>query len=201
MGSTYSMLKCVLQYFDTFCFKLSENFNSFHIRDIISDTALYSNSTDLPLTYHIRVPRIDFYVHRITSYVSGQWFDPHNELLRCSCYIGTDAHLLFTKAPISEFQDCLGKLLYPLDFFQFHPIVILVLNEWFGWLHTIWVWNGKISLLSFCDFIFPHPYPIILLLCLCHLWCLDFYFFFHSNDLIYPLHVAFCWDILITTCF
>ena len=68
----------------------------------------------------------------------------------------------------------------------------------FGWIHTIWVWNGKTLLLSFHDFIFPHPSPIILLLRLCHL---DRDLFLQSNNLLSPLHVEFCWDIGITPCY
>ena len=65
-------LKCLIQYFDTFCLKLSENFNSFHFSHTINYTSLHSNITDFPLTYHIRVSCLELYVHRITFSISGQ---------------------------------------------------------------------------------------------------------------------------------
>ena len=173
------MLKCVLQYFETFCLKLSENFNSFHFSHAISNTSLHSNITDFPLTYHISWSSTELYVHCITLFISGQCFVPHNQLLHCNCNIGTDAHLFFTKYLRSEFQEWFGKLLYPLEFLQFHMIAILIWNEWFGWIHTIWIWNRKTLLLSFHGFIFPHTSPIILLLCSCHLCCIDFSFFIY----------------------
>ena len=111
---------------------------------------------------------------------------PHNELLQPSCNIGTDAHLLFTKSPSSKLQELLGKIFFPLEFLQFHPIVILVYNEWFGWIHNIWVWNENTSVLSFCGFIFPHPSPIIWILRSYHL---DSALFLQYNDLLPPLHV------------
>ena len=120
---------------------------------------------------------LEFYVHRITFSISGQWFVTHNQILHWSCNIGTAAHLLFTKPPSSELNVYFGKVLYPLEFLQFHPIFIIICNEWFGWLHTIWIWNSNTLLLSFHDFIWPHPSPIILLICSWHLWCLDFSFF------------------------
>ena len=52
------------------------------------------------------------------------------------------------------------------------------------------------SLLLFCEFIFPHPSPIIWLLHSCHIDCA---LFLHYNDLIFPLHVVSCWYISITT--
>ena len=122
------MLKSVLQYFDFFL-KLSENLNSFQFRHTISYNYLYSNITNLTLTYHIMVSSIEFYVHHINLCISGQCFVTHNNLLHYRSNIGTSAHLLFTKTLISEFQDCFGKLLYPLDFLQFHPVVILIWNE------------------------------------------------------------------------
>ena len=104
---------------------------------------------------------------------------PHNQILRCSCNIGTDAHLLFNKVPKSEFQECFGKVLYTLYFIQVHMIVMNIWNEWFGWIHSILIWNNKTSFLSFHDCIFPHPSPMIWLLYLCHLFCLDFTLFFN----------------------
>ena len=44
---------------------------------------------------------------------------PQNQLLHCSCNIVTDADLLFTKSPRSEFQDILGKVFILLSFFRF----------------------------------------------------------------------------------
>ena len=103
----------------------------------------------------------------------------------------------FTKYPSSELQEFLGKVL-PLDFIQFNPIAILLWNEWFGWLHDIWVRNGKTSLLSFCGYIFPHPSPIIWLLRSCHI---DRSFFLKYNELLYPLHVSLCLDVGRATCY
>ena len=120
-----------------FCLKLSDNFNSFHFSHTISYTSLYSNITNLPLTYHIRVYSLELYVHSITFSISGQCFVTHNHLLHCICNNDTADHLLFTKSPISEFQDCFGIVLYALDFFQFNPIFIPIWNELFGWLQTI----------------------------------------------------------------
>ena len=125
---------------------------------------------------------------------------PHNGLLQYICNIGTDARLLFTKSPSSEFQ-YLFCVLYTIEFIQFHIIVITIWNEWFGWIHTIWVWYGKTSLLLFCDFIFPHPSPIIWILYSFHLCCIEFYLFLQSNDLLPPLHVESCWYIIRTTCY
>ena len=195
------MLKCVLKYFETFCLKNSENFNSFQFIHTISYTSLHSNITNLLLTYHIRVSSIELYVHLITFSISGQCFISRNQLLHCSCNIGTDAHLLFTKGPSSEFQEFFGKVLYPLDFLQVHMVVMLIWNEWFGWLHTIWTCNRTTSLLLFHDCIFPHTSPTIWLICLFHLCCLDFYLFFQSNDFLPPLHVEYCWDIVRNKCY
>ena len=80
----------------------------------------------------------------------------------------------------------LVKVPYPLEFIKFHLIVILIWNEWFGWLHTIFIWNRKNPLLSFDDFIFPHTSPIIWLLFSFHLFCLNFSFFFNLMSS-YPL--------------
>ena len=131
------MLKCVLQYLTLFCLKLSGVFNSFHFSHNISYTSLHYNITNFPLTYHIGVPILGLYVQHITFSIIGQSFVPHNQLIRFSCNIGTADHLLFTKSPSSEFQECFRKVLYPLEFIQFHTIVILIWNELFGWLHTI----------------------------------------------------------------
>ena len=141
------MLKFVIQYFETFCLKFPKNFNSFNFSHTISYTSLHSNITDLPLTYHIRVSSLESYGHHTNFSMSGQCFVTHNQLLLWSCNIGTAACFLFNKAPISEFQEFFGKLLYPLEFLQFHPIVILIWNEWFGWIQTIWIWNSKTLLL------------------------------------------------------
>ena len=100
------------------------------------------------------------------------------EPLHYSCNIGTADHLLFTKYLSSEFQECFGKVLYPLEFLQFHSIVIRIWNEWLGWLHTIWIFNINTSLLLFHDFIFPHTSLIIWLLFSCHLCCPYFSLFF-----------------------
>ena len=122
------MLKCVLQYFDTFCWKLSDVFNSFNFSHTVSYTSLKPNITNFPLTHHIRVSSIELYVHCITLFISGKYFVPHNQILHYSCNIGRAFHLPFTKSPNSEFQECFGKVLYPIDFLQFHPIVILIWN-------------------------------------------------------------------------
>ena len=158
-------------------FKLSENFNSFHFSHIISYTSLHSSITKLSLTYYIRVSSIELYVHHITLSISGQCFVPHNQLIHCRCNIGTAAHLLFNKSPRSDFQECIDKVLYPFEFLQLHLIVILIWNELFGWLHTIWIWNSNTLLLSFYDFLLIYPSPIILLICLCHL-CYPYFYFF-----------------------
>ena len=177
------MLKCVLQYFDTFLFETFWEFNSFHFIHTICYTSLHSNITNFPLNYHIRMSSLEFYVHHTTFSISGKCFVPHNQILYCRCNIGTNSHLLFTTSPSSEFQECFGKVIYPLQFLQFHTIVILIWDELFGWLQTIWIWNSKTLLLSFHDFILPHPSPIILLIWSCHLLCLDFSFF--SNLMTY----------------
>ena len=126
---------------------------------------------------------------------------PHNQLLHCSCNIGTSDHLLFTKSLRSEFQVCFVKVLYLLEFLQLHLIVLLIWNKWFGWLHTIWICNRKTSLLSFHDCILPHPSPMIWLLCSWHLFCLDYPLFSQSNDMLPPLYVVYCWNIVRTTCY
>ena len=110
-----------------------------HISDTIGYTSLHSDSTTFPLNYHIRGNSLEFYVHRITFYVSCQCFVPQNYLLHPNCNIGTYAHLLLTKSPSSELQEFLGKLIFPIEFLQYHLIVILVWNEWFCWLHIICV--------------------------------------------------------------
>ena len=86
---------------------------------------LHSNIITFPITHHVRVPSLELYVHRITFSVSGHCFVPHNELLLCSFNIGTATHLHFTKPPISDFQEYLGKLIFPLEFIQFHLILYL----------------------------------------------------------------------------
>ena len=126
---------------------------------------------------------------------------PHNQLLHCICNIGTADNLLFTKYLISELQECFVKVIYPLEFLQFHQIAIPTWNEQSGWIHTIWIWNSKTLLLLFHEFIFPHTSPIIWLICSCQLFCLYFPFFFQSNDLLPPLHVASYWVIVRTTCY
>ena len=141
---------------------------------------------------------IELYAQCILLSVIGQFFVPHNEILHPSCIIDTDAHLLFTKALISKLQEFLGKLLFPLDFLQFYPIVILVWNEWFGWIHNIWVFNGKTSLFSFRDFILPLNSPIIWLL---RSFNIDCNFFIWYNGLLPPLRVTLCWYIGRTTCY
>ena len=113
---------------------------------------------------------------------------PYNEILHPTCNIGTYDHIVFTKSLRSYLQEFLGKLLFPLEFLLLYPIFILVCNEWFGWIYTIWVCNSKASLLLFHDFIFPHTSPIIWLLCSCHL---DHTFFIQYNELLPLLHVAF----------
>ena len=85
--------------------------------------------------------------------------------------------------------------LFPLEFLKFRPIVKLVWNKWFVWLHTIWVCNVNTWLLSFRIFIFLHPFTIIWLL---HSFCINCALFLWPYDLPPPIHVAFCWDIVIT---
>ena len=172
-----------------FCLKFSENFNPFHFSHTISYTFLNSNITDFPLTYHIMVSSLEFYIHLITFSISWQCFVPCNQILHCSCNIGTAAHILFTKSQSSELQEYFGKVLYPLGFLQFHPICISIQNAWFSWLHTIWICKSMTLLLSFHEFIFPHNSPIIWLFWSCHICCLYFSFFFYSNDLLLPLHI------------
>ena len=53
----------------------------------------------------------------------------------------------------------------------------------------------------FCFFIFSHTSPITLLLCLCHLWCINLAFFLQYNEPPPPLHGVFCQNIGITTCY
>ena len=54
---------------------------------------------------------------------------------------------------------------------------------------------------SFRDYIFPHTSSINLLICLCHICCLNSAFFLLYNDIFPPLHVEFCWFIDRTTCY
>ena len=75
---------------------------------------------------------------------------------------------------------------------------IIVWNEWFGWIHMIWYWKGRTLLLSFHEFIFPHPSMIIWPMCLCHLDCA---LFIQSNNLFPPIHVVLSWYIGRTTCY
>ena len=147
LGSTYFYVEAFTTVFDTFCLKLSENFNSFHISNIVSFTSLQSSSTSLPITYHIRVLSLEFYVHCINFSINGKFFVPQNQLLRYSCNIVTSAHLLFSKALINQFRECVGKLFHHHEFFQFHLIVILIRNEGFVWLHSTCIWNIKTLLL------------------------------------------------------
>ena len=121
-----------------------------------------------------------------------------NDLIYPSCNIFTYAHLLFIKSPRYKLQELLGKLLSPLEFIQLHMIVIIVWNEWFEFIFNIYIWNVKTLLLLFQDFILPHPSPIILLLCLCHIY---HDFFLQYNYLIPLLHVAFSWDIGSNKCY
>ena len=147
------------------------------------------------------MPSLELYIQHITFFVSGHWFVPHNKLIHRIYNIGTATHLLLTKAPSSEFQECFGKVILPLNFIQLHPIVILLWNEWFFWIQTIWVWNVKNSLFLFFGFILPHTYPIIWLIWLCHLCYLGIASFLQSNYILTPLHVAFYWDIGRTACY
>ena len=144
---------------------------------------------------------IELYVHRTTFYLSVKLFVSHNELIHLSCNIDTASNLRFIKSPRSELKKCFGKLIAPLDFIQLQAIVVLVWNEWFSCIHNIWVWNGKTSLFLFCSFIFPNTSPIILLLRSCHLFCINIAFYLQSNDIILPMHVELCWNIIRTTCY
>ena len=177
------MLKCVLQYFDTFLFGTFWEFNSFHFSHYISYSSLHYNVTNIPLTLHIRVSSLKFYVYRITFSLSGHCFVPHNQLLHRRCSVDTTDHLLLTKYSISGFQEWFVKLFHLLVFLQFHAIFIMIWSELFGSLYTIWTSNSKTLLLFFHEFIFPHPSPIFLVLFSCHLCCLYFSFFFQFNDL------------------
>ena len=190
------MLKCVLQYFDTFLFGTFWEFNSFHFSHYISYSSLHYNVTNIPLTLHMRVSSLKLYVYCITLYLSGQCFVPHNHILHRRCNIGTTAHLLLTKYPSYEFLEWFGKLINLLGFLQFHMVVIMIWNGLFGSIHTIWIWNSKTLLLLFYEFIFHHTSPIILLLFSCHLCCI--YFSSFSNLITYPppLHFASCWDVV-----
>ena len=98
-----------------FCLKLTESFSSFHFSHTISYTSLHFNITKFPLTYSIRVSSLELYVHHITFSIIGQCCVPHNHLLYCNCNIDTSSHLLFTKALSSKFQECFGKVIYPLE--------------------------------------------------------------------------------------
>ena len=90
------------------------------------------------------------------------------------------------------------KNFFPLEFLQFHTIFMLVWNEFFCWLHNIWGCNDKTLLLSFFEFILPHPSPILWLLRLFHI---DSDFFLQYNGLLPPPYAALCWDIVRTTCY
>ena len=133
------MLQYVLQYFESFFLNHSENFISLQICDTIGYISLHFNRTATPITYHIRLPIILFYLHYINFSVSGYYFVPHNELLHRIYNIGTSDHLLFTKFLRSKVQECLDKLLSLLEFIQFHSVVVFFLNEWFGYIFTILV--------------------------------------------------------------
>ena len=140
---------------------------------------MHSDRTDSPLTYHIRGTSLELYIHRTTLNVSVQCFVSQNEIIHPICNIWTYSPLLLAKAQISELQECLGKFIPPLEFISFYTIVILVWNEWFGWIHTIWIWNGYTSLLLllllFCGFIFPCTSQIIWLLRSCHIYHVLFF--------------------------
>ena len=116
------ILKCVLQYFEPFCFKPIENFISLHISDNIGYTFLDFNITDSPLTYHTRGGSIELYLHCMTFSVRSQCFVPHNDLLLPICNIVTATHLLFTKYLSSEFHECLAK-----EFFLFNLFISIQL--------------------------------------------------------------------------
>ena len=83
------ILNCVLQYLSLFWLKTYDNFIPLNIRDTIGHTSLQPNNTNPPLTYHIRVPSLELYLHRITFYIFCHWFVPQNEILHCRCNIGT----------------------------------------------------------------------------------------------------------------
>ena len=110
----------------------------------------------------------------------------HNQLIKWSCNIGTADNLLFTLSLSAEFQKWFGKVLYLFEFLHFTPIVILIWNEQFAWIHIILIKNSKTLLLLCHDVIFPNPSPIILLLCSCVLSYLDFPLFFYPMAY-YPL--------------
>ena len=169
------MFKCVLQYFDPFCSNPSEKFISKHISNIIGYTYLQPDITTPPPTYDIRVTSLEFCVHLMNFYVGVKLFVLHNDIIHRSCNIGTAAHLLFTKATSSDFQEFLGKVLSPLEF---RLIVVLVWNEWFFFMHTLWFCNRNTLLLFFYDYILLNPSPIIWLLHLCHLCCINSDFLF-----------------------
>ena len=120
------MFKCVLQYFDPFCSNPSEKFISKHISNIIGYTYLQPDITTPPPTYDIRVTSLEFCVHLMNFYVGVKLFVLHNDIIHRSCNIGTAAHLLFTKATSSDFQEFLGKVLSHLEF---RLIVVLLWNE------------------------------------------------------------------------
>ena len=149
---------------------------------------MHSDIYAFPINYHIRGGSLEIYLHCITFFVSEKWFVPHNEILRPMYNIGTDDHLLFTKYLSSELQECLGKLILPLEFIPFHHIFILVCNEYILWIHYIWVWySNTLLLFLFSAFIFPHTSPMIWLMCSCHLNRA----FFLSLITSYPLYMFF----------
>ena len=87
-----------------------------------------------------------------------------------------------------------------ISFLQFHPIVISIWNEWFGWLHSIQIWNSKTLLLLFHDLIFPRTSQIIECYALVNFSVLVLSPFL-SNELLTLLHVASCWYNIINTCY
>ena len=67
------------------------------------------------------------------------------------------------------------------------------------WIHTIWVCNGNSSLILFRDFIFPSSLSSNLTALIVSPFLSWFLLLFQYNDLLPPLHVVFCWDIVRTT--
>ena len=141
------MLKCVLQYFDPFY--PSGSFMSLYISNTIGYTSLHSDSTVIPLTYHIRVPSLDLYVHLITLYISVHCFVPHTHILHPSCNIDTDDHLLFIKPPSSKLHKCLGKV---ISLFSLFSCIRLLYLSWINFLSWFTIYGFGTTRPCCCSF-------------------------------------------------
>ena len=144
---------------------------------------------------------LELYVHLITFYISGKCFVPHNQLLHCSCNIGTAAHLLFTKSLSSEFQEWFDKVLYPLEFFSGSYGCYTYL-EWMVFLTSHYLnLEQKDPVVVVSLLYLPSSLSNDLTDLLVSPFLYVFSFIFQLNVFLPPPHVAYCWDIVRTTCY